>query len=68
MLFFNKKNRKPAVSRVPKRSPIQVFTGPGVDLLPGTDQTGYVLRLLCCKDKKNSYIYIITNRSSVQEH
>ena len=29
---------------IPKRSPIQVLTGPDVAWLPGADETGYFLR------------------------
>lgn len=36
--------KKPTAPGIPKRSPIQVLTGPDVAWLPGANETGYVLR------------------------
>ena len=40
----------PTVSRIPKRSPIQVLTGVDVAWLPGADETGYVHRDMAVDD------------------
>ena len=49
--------KMPTAPGIPKRSPIQVLTGPDVAWLPGADETGYVLRGMAVDGE-----YVILNK------
>ena len=49
--------KMPTAPGIPKRSPIQVLTGPDVAWLPGADETGYVLRGMAVDEE-----YVILNK------